>query len=306
MPESSRKFDKKALTLDEQLALLRQRGLVMDNENRVRHYLKNIGYYHLSGYMADFQRCDRTDNHHQFFPETTFDQVLDAYAFDRKLRLLVMDAVERIEIAVKGTMINEMCVPYGPHWYMNRNHFKDDFKYDDFLRSVQKDIDHGKDQDRVRNASIRHYYESYDNPAMPPLWMVFEALSFGTVSLMFGWLPHADQKRIADQFDLGVPVLKSWLHATTFIRNLCAHHARLWNRIFTFKPVIPKGQEAEFSPNTLFYAQALMLNMLMQRVSPESRWPGRLKDLFDDYPAISKDKMGFPDGWEKRDIWGRE
>ncbi|MBN8521461.1 MAG: Abi family protein [Alphaproteobacteria bacterium] len=303
MPESSRIFDKKASTLDKQIALLSQRGLVIKDEPKARHYLTNIGYYHLSGYMTHFQHCDRTDSHHQFFPGTTFDQILDVYTFDRKLRLLIMDAVERIEIAVKSAMINDLCVLYGPHWYMNKNHFTDGFKYDGFLQSIQKDIDHGKGRDKIKNASIRHYYETYDAPAMPPLWMVFEVLSFGTVSLMFGWLPHADQKRLSGQFNLGVPVLKSWLHATTIIRNLCAHHSRLWNRIFTFKPLIPKGMEADFTPNTLFYAQALMLNVLMHSVSPESRWTEKLKDLLDEYPAIPKEKMGFPENWHNLPVW---
>lgn len=303
MSQSSRTFIKQAIAVDEQIAVLRQRGLVIQYEEQARHYLKHIGYYHFSGYMLLFQRGDRTDSHHEFIPGTTFEQVLDIYTFDRKLRLLVMDAVERIEIAVKGIMTNEMCIPYGPHWYMERDHFTDGFDFDGFMKSIHKDIDHGKDRERVRNVSIRHYYETYDTPAMPPLWMVFEALTFGTVSYMYGNLPHADQKRIADQFGLGVPILKSWLHATTIIRNLCAHHARLWNRLFTFKPRAPKSMEADFTTNTLFYAQAAMLNVLMHRVSPESRWAGKLKDLFDEYPAIPKARMGFADGWENSGLW---
>ncbi len=303
MPKSIRRFDKPASSLNDQIALLRQRGLIITDEKQVRHYLQYIGYYHLSGYMLHFQRADRTDRHHQFISGTTFEQVWDVYTFDRKLRLLVMDAVERIEIAVKSAIINEMCIPYGGHWYMQREHFVDGFDFDGFLKSIHKDIDHGKDQEKVRNVSIRHYYENYDDPAMPPLWMVFEALTFGTVSLMFGWLPHADQKRIADKFDLGVPILKSWLHAANTTRNLCAHHARLWNRVFTFKPRSPKEMEAEFTPNTLFYAQAVMLNILLQKISPDSRWAGRLKNLFDHHPAIPKNKMGFPTDWEKRPIW---
>lgn len=303
MPESSRTFDKKALPLEEQIALLRERGLVIHDESQVRHYLTHIGYYHLSGYMLPFQRGDHTDDHHQFIPGTTFNQILDLYTFDRKLRLLVMDAMERIEIAVKSIMINEMCIPYGPHWYMDRDHFVDGFDFDGFIKSVHKDIDHGKDRDKIRNVSIRHYNEVYGSPAMPPLWMVFEALTFGTVSYMYGNLPHADQKRIADQLGLGVPILKSWLHATTIIRNLCAHHARLWNRRFTFTPRIPKGLESEMNPNTLFYAQAVMLNIIMQQISPESRWVEKLKTLLNEYPSIPKDKMGFPANWHKREIW---
>lgn len=303
MPESQRIFDKSASTIEEQIALLRDRGLVIVNEDIARHYLTYIGYYHLSGYMLHFQHADRSDEHHQFHAGTSLEDIIDLYSFDRKLRLLIMDAVERIEIALKSAMINEMSIPYGPHWYMERGHFIDGFKFDEFMQSIHKDIDHGKDRDKIRNMSIRHYYETYSQPTMPPLWMIFEALSFGTVSLMFNFLPHADQKRIADHFGVGVAILKSWLHATTIVRNICAHHARVWNRIYTFKPKVPKGMEQDFNPNILFYAQAVMLNILVRRVSPETRWPQKLKALMDEHPAVPIAKMGFSKGWHGKEIW---
>lgn len=303
MSRQDRIFTKKALPIAEQIALLKSRGLVIEDSDKAAFYLTHIGYYRLSAYELPFQRADRTPHHHHFIDGTRFQQVLDYYTFDRRLRLLVMDALERIEISIKSILINEMCIPYGPHWYMDRQHFITDFNFDDFIKTIHKDIDHGKGRDRVRNVSIRHYYEAYDSPSMPPLWMVFEALTFGTVSYMYGYLPHADQKRIADRLNLGVPVLKSWLHTATILRNLCAHHARLWNRVFAFKPIAPKGSEAEFTPNTLFYAQAVMLHMLLQRVSPESGWSDRLGALIEDYPAIPSGRMGFPEDWKYRAVW---
>jgi abortive infection bacteriophage resistance protein len=304
MPETSRTFDKKPLTPDEHIALLKRRGLVIADEKLARHYLKFIGYYRLSGYMLAFQRGDRTKDHHAFAPGTTFEAVLGTYTFDRKLRLLVMDAIERIEIGVKSVIMNEMCVPYGSHWYMNKDHFRTGFNFDAFMQTVQKDTDYGRGPDKVRNISLKHYYQEYDTPPMPPLWMVFEALTFGTVSLMFGWLPHADQKRIAGQIGIPVPVLKSWLHTTSTLRNLCAHHARIWSRVFTFKPLVMDAYREDFTPNTLFYSQAAMLHVLMRRISPHTRWAERLKSLCAEYPGIDRGKMGFPDVWENRKVWG--
>ncbi len=296
-------YDKAATTIDQQIDLLRRRGLVVTDEASFRFYLMHIGYYRLSAYELPFQHADHTDDHHKFIQGTTFEQVLDAYTFDRKLRLLVMDAIERIEVALKSVIINEMCIPYGPHWYMERTHFVEGFDFEAFMRSVHKDIDHGKDRENVRNVCIRHYYESYDSPTMPPLWMVFEALTFGTVSLIYGWLPRADQKRIADHFGLGVPILKSWLQTASYTRNLCAHHARLWNRIYTKKPKEIAMYREEFSPNSKFYSQAVMLHILMQRVSPQSKWAIKLKDIIGDHPDILISKMGFPEDWELRAVW---
>ncbi|MDY0029777.1 MAG: Abi family protein [Pseudobdellovibrionaceae bacterium] len=302
MPES-RIFTKQAISIDDQLALLRDRGLIIGDEAKTRSCLTHIGYYRLSAYELPFQRGDHTDEHHQFLPGTHFDQIIDLYTFDRKLRLLVMDAIERIEIAIKSVIINEMCIPYGPHWYMDRTHFVADFSYGEFIKSVHKDIDHGKDTENVRNISIRHYYETYDSPTMPPLWMVLEALTFGTVSVIYSWIPFADQKRIADQFGLGVPVLRSWLHTASYTRNLCAHHARLWNRVYTKTPMIMNKLKAEMTPNTKFYAQAVMMQVFLRKISPDSQWAKRLKDLMDEYPNIPKDRMGFPPNWKTQAIW---
>jgi len=306
MSEAKRTFTKKAASFDEQIHLLKSRGLSIQNEEQTKFYLKNIGYYRLSAYELPFQRGDRSEAHHQFLPGTTFEQVLELYTFDRKLRLLVMDAMERIEIAIKSIVINEMCIPYQAHWYMDRTHFVNGFDHEGFIKSIHKDIDHGKNSENVRNISIRHYYENYDAPSMPPLWMVFEALTFGTVSLIYGWLPHVDQKRIADQFNLGVPILKSWLQAASYTRNLCAHHARLWNRVYTKKPKEMMEYKGEFTPNTKFYAQACMLHIFMQRISPESHWANRLSTLLSEHPNIAKEHMGFPADWEAHPLWATQ
>ena len=101
MPES-RIFTKQAISIDDQVSLLKRRGLQITDEAKVRSCLVHIGYYRLSAYELPFQRGDHTDGHHQFLPNTNFDHILDLYTFDRKLRLLVMDAMERIEIAIKN------------------------------------------------------------------------------------------------------------------------------------------------------------------------------------------------------------
>ncbi len=284
--------------------MLKKRGLIIPDNANSSHYLKHIGYYHLSAYMVSLQRGDRTSERHDFIEGTTLGDILSIYIFDRKLRLLIMDAVERIEIAVKSVIINEMCIPYGSHWYMNHEYFANKFGHRGFLETVQNDINHGENSSRIRNISIRHYYENYSSPSMPPLWMVFEALTFGKMSKIYTGLKHADQKRIATAFEMPVPVLRSWLRSTSYIRNLCAHHSRVWNRVFTIKPLATSQfYSEEFTLNTKFYAQAVMLNILMHRISPETVWDDRLKSLFAEYPDIDKRKMGFPDDWENRDVW---
>lgn len=217
-----------------------------------------------------------------------------------------MDAIERIEIALRAVIINEMSIPYGPHWYTDREYFIPEFNHDDLLQRIQQDIDYGKDPTKIRDICIRHYYENYDAPSLPPIWMVFEALSFSKISIIFKNLNHADKKRIAETLKLPVRVLGSWLHSIVYTRNLCAHHQRLWNRVFTIKPLIShhvKGISAELAYNSKFYAQAVVIHAIMQTLSPDSKWTDRLEDLFRDYPEINQRLMGFPDGWKKRPFW---
>ncbi len=198
MPESKRTFTKKAASLDEQINLLKSRGLSIKDEAQAKFYLKNIGYYRLSAYELPFQRGDHSETHHQFLPDTTFEQVLELYTFDRKLRLLVMDALERIEIAIKSFIINEMCIPYGAHWYMDRNHFVNGFDYDSFIKSIHKDIDHGKNSENVRNCAVsgkkvtcdlkkgKYIYLMTHDPANPSqkLW-VKESVVMGQIREIF-------------------------------------------------------------------------------------------------------------------------
>ena len=137
MTEEKKKFEKKPMTPEEHIALMRSRGLVIKDEDKAAHYLKHIGYYRLSIYMLPFQRADKSDRHHDFAPGTDFEDILHLYSFDRKLRLLVIDALERIEISIKSVMVDTMCVPYGSHWYMRADLFQPEFKHTEFLDKIR-------------------------------------------------------------------------------------------------------------------------------------------------------------------------
>ena len=127
MPQNPCRYTKKALSIDEQLSLLKSRKLIVNDPDRVCRYLRFIGYFRLSKYFAIFQKS--FDPNPQFKPDTTFDDILDVYIFDRKLRLLIMDAIERIEVAVRATISNTMSVHSGGHWYLDRKHFRESYNY---------------------------------------------------------------------------------------------------------------------------------------------------------------------------------
>lgn len=294
-------FDKPALGLDDQIQLLTSRGLQIQDRTRIFHYLRYIGYYRLSGYFRPFQYPN--DSSHTFRPGTYFEDILQLYIFDRKLRLLVMDAMERIEVAIRSAVSNIMSQKHGAHWYLNKHLFNERFDFEEFLESVKKET--GYYNQKRQNVFCRHYYDTYSDPALPPSWMVMEVLSFGTLSQVYSNLNHrADQKAISQMFGLHYFILISWLHALTYLRNICAHHERLWNRVFTIKPKKAKDFAKHFQDNTKFYAQAAVINVFLKVIADGSSWQRRLKALIDEYPEISARKMGFPDKWETCQFWG--
>ena len=133
--------------------------------------------------------------------------------------------------------------------------------------------------------------------------MVFEVLSFGTVSLAFKSLTRQNQKVVAKAFGLDGAVLASWLHALSYLRNLAAHHQRLWNRTYTIKPIQAKQYAAELPDTTRFYAQAVMAEVLLKVVSPDTHWAQRLADLLAEHPRVRADRLGFPADWRNRPLW---
>jgi abortive infection bacteriophage resistance protein len=161
-------------------------------------------------------------------------------------------------------------------------------------------------ESRKRDNYPRFYAETYSDPCLPPSWAVLEEMSLGAISHLYqGLAKDRDRKAIATRFGLPQKVLGSWLHTLNFVRNICAHHARLWNRELGIPPSwpaklpSPDGETSRDTPRRLFTVAA-MLTYLTIQISPDTRWPGRLQALFEEYHDIPRPPMGFPDDWQQR------
>ncbi|MEH0373028.1 Abi family protein [Vibrio mimicus] len=266
-------FSKPAKTIPQQIALLQERGLTIRDPERAERYLEVISFFRLSSYMRPFQIPNNPD--HQFKPESEFKSIVDLYAFDRELRLLIMDAVERVEVAVRATLNNHMGTKYqteeelcsGSHWYLNEALFQRHYQHkkmltevergqskdhDDLLKDIFKinksDAPHAvkaeRKERRTRESYPRFYQERYQTPRLMPSWAMVEELTFGSISHLYkGLAKDSDRKMIAKRFDVPQDVFQSWLHTLNFVRNCCAHHSRLWNRELSILPKIPNGEE---------------------------------------------------------------
>lgn len=301
-------FEKPPLTIDAQLERLSSRGVTIQDTVAARHYLSYISYYRFCGYAIEFEG-ELINGEKHYRDGTTFEQILDCYVFDRKLRLLVIDAIERIEIAIRTVMINELSLKCDDaHWYLDRSLFLPKFRHDDLIQSIKKETQYkaqdGSVQDKKRERFIRHYYDKYHTPELPAVWMVAEVLPLGSWSMIFANLvDRENQKVICKHFGINYIVMTSWLHTLTYLRNLCAHHSKLWSRNFTLKPLIANDYHQQLKKNSRFSAQAAILKILLDVISPGSEWAKHLRTLIADHPSIDINKMGFQEDWKSDRFW---
>lgn len=298
MTEVKGKYSKPALTIEQQIDLLVSRGLKITDREEASHYLRFIGYYRLSAYGIPFEYGGADANNHYFRPNTNFEQILELYIFDRKLRLLIMDAIERIEVALKATISDIASIHHGSHWFLQKEFFDVKFHHDSFLEKLKQDIATNKSE-----TLIQQYINNYSDPEFPPSWMIFEMLSLGTVSLIYKFLKSELKKEVASLFGVHYSILESWLHSLSYVRNLCAHHSRIWNRIFIIKPKILKECKAHIAQDNKFFAQTFVIVRLLRKISQNSHWEERLENLLKEYPSIDISMMGFPKNWMGLGIW---
>ena len=294
------KFSKPAITLDQQIDLLIQRGVAIPDRDYARHYLTHLNYYRLGGYWLPFE-LDHAS--HTFAPGTRFDDVVSLYVFDRELRLLVMDAVERLEVSVRAQWAYRLARTYGSHAYLNAAIFKNDDTHQRCLNNLKEELE------RSKEVFIEHYQNNYTAPALPPIWAVVEVMSLGQLSKWVSGLRHGqDRQAIARSYGIDEIVLTSFLHHLTIVRNVCAHHGRLWNRRFGFQAKMPKTPRQLHESLNLqqpkhLYNTLVMLEYIMNVISPDHHWKRRLMALFEKHPVVKPEAMGFPIGWQALPIW---
>lgn len=259
---------------------MKSRGLIIDNDDEMSHYLNNISYYHLSGYFKPYQNLDDV-----FFEHTTLTDVLNIYFFDRKLRLLFLNALERIEKSFKTQFIYHLSLKYGSHCLTDNPLFE----------KHKKKID--ENLERSKEPFIKKFRSKYSNE-YPPLWILVETLSFGDILNVFRISVENDEKKvISDFYGLNWTYLYSWLDNLREIRNICAHYSRLWNRKITKH--LKHGTYCEnLQYNNRIFDSIIITSTLLKKVSPEFDFLKEIKRLIGEY-SVDSNKMGFPIDWEK-------
>jgi len=321
------------LTYDEQLNRLIERGIRVSDRDKAIDYLKRLGYYRLSGYWFDFRErseicCPvpkiktkkgkaKTDRIalDRFKTGTCFKDVIELYVFDKKLRLLVMDAIERIEIALRVD-IAHLLGQYSRFAYLDASLFHEGFAVHlDSKKGVTKHHDwlskHAQLINRSREAFIVHNKQKYGLPL--PIWVACEIWDFGTLSTLYAGMKEKDQDKISQKYGIeNGHIFATWLRALNNLRNICAHHSRLWNRNIADQPKLPS--KAEFTlvdgfkdePHRL--ARPFLLICICQHlvkvINPNSTWGERMLALLNEsfpdlkHVGLSLKGMGVIDNWQ--------
>ena len=278
--------------------------MLFKDENQATHFLKNISYYRLKGYWWDMQKDIST---HTFNDNSYFEDVIERYNFDRHLRLILFDAIERIEIALRTKMIYHLSLRYGSLWYLDNTLVNDKNIHQQLIADLQKEFNRSQE---IFIKDQKNRYPSTDADA----WKILEVASMGTLSKIYKNLSHQLPEKSAIAKEMGLNFhseLSSWLEAITYVRNIIAHHSRLWSRNMVKRPTEnlnkPSGPWLDF---TLLPVQSkkpflIITSMvyLCNAVTPNHQIKIKLLLLIKDNPNIPIYKLGFLNNWEKQAIW---
>jgi abortive infection bacteriophage resistance protein len=304
------KFLKPVCNLPDLLQTLKSRGLLVSSDADALSALENIGYYRLAGYAYPFLEAP---SRQCFKPGTTWEQISRLYEFDRELRVHGIDGIERVEVSVRARLITASCAHWNdPHWFLDARHFHPAFDHNYFMQQLERELGikyPPPTRNRVLPSShaetfIQHYYTKYGDPYLPPFWMTAEVLTLGTLSKLYKGLGDAKLKaEIAKPFGVPAKMFEGWIHALAHLRNICAHHGRLWNRVFSISPPLSNKHLGLMNAPTRLEGHLVVLVDCLNSASFGKEWQTRFLELLADFPEINPCAMGFATTWNSHPFW---
>lgn len=286
---------KPALTISEQVQLLKDRGIEIEDENQAECILDKITYYRLSGYTW----CWRNNNH---LPQgLTFEQIYGIYCFDKEFKQLLLVILEEIEITFRSRVVNLLAIKYGPIGYRETGNFdilindkvsKQDVieKHINLIRKIDAEISRSKEQ------YIKHYKEKYDGF---PIWVAAETMSFGTIAMLYGLLNKEDAAQVARSYGLRAKFLKSWMQHLAYTRNVCAHYGRLYGKIARTKPFLPALMKRKGYEEGTLLATLDIIKSVTKGSEEWEKFRHSLEELIKCYEdRIDLTQLGFCESWK--------
>lgn len=285
-------YSKPFLTIAEQISLLESRGLGISDSVKAADWLNRLGYYRLAAYLYPMRKSYKTFAGevvvlNEFQAGSSFELAAQTYVFDKQLRLLFLDAIERIEVAVRAEVSRQLGArdPFG---HLDSKRFSSSFtkvresgtsKHQEWIAGVEQALSRSTDDFAV------HFRNKYDGRM--PIWVSSELWDLGRLANLVSGLNQTDKKLLASKFGVenGL-VFENWLHHINSVRNICAHHGRLWNRNIAKSAsraninmdVLPFPLKKDFHKNRVGTTAQIVCNLLSY-IQPNSSWPTRYVDL---------------------------
>jgi len=281
---------KKPTSYQEQLELLKKRNVIIDDPVRDITILEGISYYRITAYLLPFKQSDGC-----YRPGTQFRTIYRIYEFDRKLRGVLIAALEEVEIFLRTKFAYYHAHKYGAEGYMNADNYSKFHNEEKFKDNIAREV-----ASNGRSAFVSHHNEHYEGRF--PIWVMMELFTFGMLSRFYSDLKTVDQKYLAKEIYHTTPKnVISWLRCSTDLRNICAHYGRLYYRIFS---ATPASVPAELKQINRLWGAVLALHALYPNAE---KWNTEilpnLSAVFDEYKTdISLQHIGFPEDWEKK-LW---
>lgn len=296
-------YTKPPLSIADQISKLSQRGLQINDVSFAENTLKHISYYRLRAYTYPFQ--DNNDPNHPFIHPVSFQEIINLYEFDRDLRLIIFNAIERIEISLRTLIVYNFAMSFGSHWYEEPTLYRNQFYFTNDLASLDKELSRSEEE------FIKHYFQKYNDPFRPPAWMTLEVATFTALSKLYQNLVMcAEKKAVAQYLGLKPMILENWMHVLSNVRNICAHHSRIYNRTFPQAIQFPTytfgnlwlPANSAFN-NSKMYAVLSAMTYLLDRIIPGHGFRKKISDLFNKYPNVHPKVLKFPAGWKNENFW---
>lgn len=287
--------DKEFKTIDEQIAILQSRGLRIGNETVAKEFLQRNNYYRVSGYSLTLRR------HDVFYKSATFQNIIDIYEFDHKLRHILLKYIEIIEVAVKSAYSYEFTKIHGATGYLDDTFFTNKKRHQEIIAKVELQ----KKTRLPHEAYLKHFVEELHQEV--PLWAYVDLFTISDISFFYSISEPSLQKAVADSFGLtkqGAVLLGRFMHSMTIIRNLCAHGSRLYNRLFEQKPKLSKrelGLLRRDDSGNIDNAHLFGFILIMKRLlSPAefTAFKDELISLTVEFRFVNTKYYGFPSDWQ--------
>ncbi len=297
-------YSKPPLNVDDQIKLLISRGLVIKDQNFAKHILSNISYYRLSNYFYHYWEDKIT---HKFYSGVTLEDVVEVYNFDKEIREVCFKAIEVIEISMRAKLSLFLSQKYSSNWFCNENLAENKENFNKIIGEI-KDLSHN-----TKEQFVRDHFAKYKDEYLPS-WKLMEITSLGLLSRIYGNIKSSLSEKKAIAKSLALPnhlFLVGWLKSISNIRNICAHHSRLWDKTLSTPIKIPHklnklwiSQKTQINvKNNKLYIALCCIKYLLNNIEPNNVFADDVVKIIEKYPNIDLAKMNFPEGWQEDKFW---